>query len=274
MPNGKKVQNCAAAVRSLLPADFAPKVGMVLGTGLGGVSEKLEAPFRIPYADLPDYPLSTVASHAGRFSAGRLSGMPVIMQEGRCHLYEGRSPQEVVMGVRVMAELGVEVLIVTNAAGGLNPLFAAGDIMLLADQINFTGRSPLTGLEDACGRSRFVDMSAPFDAELSALAVQGAVKAGFFLRQGVFLGLAGPQMESRAETRMFRAWGADAVSMSTVLEVIAARHLGLRVLGLSVISNLNLPDNMADASLEEVIKVSSRAVDRISRLIESVLEGL
>ena len=242
-----------------------PRVALTLGTGLGGVSRMLEGCVQAPYAALPGYPASTVASHTGRFCLGRMSGLPVILQEGRCHLYEGYSPEEVTLGVRLMAALGAEFFIVTNAAGALNPLFSPGEVMLIADQINFTGLSPLPG---------FTDMSAPYDAALAALTRRAALDIGLGLREGVFLGLRGPQMESRAETRMFRAWGADAVGMSTVLEVIAARRLGLRVLGLSALSNKNLPDSMEEISLEEVIRVSGLAAQDISRLLPEVLRRL
>ncbi|MDR2502955.1 MAG: purine-nucleoside phosphorylase, partial [Deltaproteobacteria bacterium] len=274
MSNNKKVQSCAALIRNFLPTGFRPRVGLALGTGLGGMAGGLRTEASVPYASLPDYPLSTVPSHSGRFSVGHLGATPVIMQEGRCHLYEGCAPEEVVMGVRIMAELGAEALIVTNAAGALNPLFSAGEIMLITDQINFTGRSPLTGLADTPGRSRFVDMSEIYDPALLALAVEQSLRLGFVPQRGVFLGLSGPQMESRAETRMFRAWGADAVGMSTVLEVIAARHLGLRVLGLCALSNKNMPDCMAETSLEEIIRVAGQAAERMEKLIAAVLERL
>jgi purine-nucleoside phosphorylase len=269
-----KVQKCVEAFRHFPEEGFQPDVGMVLGTGLGALSSMLEGAGSVPYSCLPGYPLSTVASHSGRFSFGRAGGKRLILQEGRCHLYEGYSPEEVVMGVRLMAELGVKTLIVTNSSGALNPLFTAGEIMLIRDQINFTGASPLTGLPDSPGRSRFVDMSAVYDEELCSLALKTALSLNLSLQNGVFLGLAGPQMETRAETRMFRAWGADAVGMSTVLEVIAARGLGLRVLGLSALSNKNLPDCMAATSLEEIIRVSGRSAGDLLRLLPALLERL
>lgn len=274
MPHIKKAQRCADVIKESLNKDFCPKVGIVLGTGLGAVAERLEEAVRVPYRDLPDYPASTVASHSGRFSLGRLEGVEVIVQEGRCHLYEGYSPDDVALGVRVMAALGAEILIVTNAAGGLNPHFKPGSAMIITDHINYTGQSPLVGMSDTPERSRFTDMSAVYDAELSALTEKAGIRLGLRLEKGVYLGLRGPQMETRAETRMYRLWGADAVGMSTVTEVIAARHLGLRVLGISAISNVNLPDCQAPAPIEEVIAVSGRVAGLLEWIILAVLADL
>lgn len=274
MLNIEKIQKCCAAIRSAGGAAFRPRAGIVLGTGLGTISGRLENAVSVPYAALPGYPASTVDSHSGRFSLGRLMGVDVILQEGRCHLYEGYSPEEVALGVRIMAELGAEALIITNAAGGLDPAFKAGSVMAITDHINYTGLSPLTGVGDAPGRSRFLDMSEVYDKELLALASEAALGLGIGLEKGVYLGLKGPQMESPAETRMYRMWGADAVGMSTVTEVIAARHMGLRVLGLSALSNINLPDCMAPAPIEEVIAVSGQAAGSIEKIILSVLEKI
>lgn len=273
MLNIEKVQRCSARIRTFLEWHSHPRVGIVLGTGLGGIAKLLEGGKSIAYAELPDYPLSTVDSHSGRFSLGHLSGVPVMLQEGRCHLYEGYSPEEVVMGARIMADMGAETIIITNAAGALNPLHNAGEIMLIDDHINFTGQSPLTGIDDQLG-SRFVDMSMVYDPQLGGLAEECALQNGITLRKGVYLGLQGPQMETRAETRMFRQWGADAVGMSTVMEVIAARHMGMRVLGLSALSNKNLPDCMEKATLEDIIKVSAQAAGELQRLILKILEKI
>lgn len=274
MLDSEKIRDCAAVVRRAAGERFRPRVGIVLGTGLGAISGRLEEAVSVPYSALPGYPASTVDSHSGRFSLGRLLGREVILQEGRCHLYEGYSPEEVALGVRIMAELGAEILIVTNAAGGLDPAFRAGSALVITDQINFTGQSPLTGVGDLPGRSRFADMSAVYDPELIGLAEAAAGRLGLKLERGVYLGLRGPQMETRAETRMFRLWGADAVGMSTVIEVIAARHLGLRVLGLSALSNVNIPESMAPVPIEEVIEVSGRAAGSLERIILAVLENI
>lgn len=270
----EKVQKCRDALAALLPAGFRPKIGLVLGTGLDGLAEGLENGVDIPFAALPDYPVPTVRSHAGGFRCGLLGGVPVIIQRGRCHLYEGRSPEDVALGVFVMAELGIETLIVTNAAGSLNPAMPAGSVMLMTDQINFTGQSPITGATEEDGRQRFTDMSAPFDREFAALTAAKAEDLGITLHQGVYLGLLGPQLETRAETAMFRLMGADALGMSTVLEVIAARYLGLRVIGLSALSNQNIPEAMQPVSLEEIMEGSRLAGYDLVKLISALVPAI
>lgn len=275
MQNFIKVQNCAKVLRALIENRAPlPRYGLVLGTGLGGLADLVEDPIAIPYADLPEFPVSGVKSHAGRFILGKAKGVPVIIQQGRCHLYEGYSPADICMGPRVMGALGVETLIITNAAGALNPQFEAGNVMLVTDHINFTGQSPLTGPnEDAFG-PRFPDMSAVYDKKLMALAEKAALNTGVRLDRGVCIGVPGPQMETPAETRMFRNFGADAIGMSTVLEVIAARHMGMRVLGFSCLSNKNLPDCMAETSLEEMIDVAELAGKRLMTIIAQLLPKL
>lgn len=277
MHNNEKVHQAAAAVYERLRAakkpgaSFRPEAGIILGTGLGSLAEALEDALHIPYSDIPGYPLSTVHSHAGRLCLGRYRGRNLILQDGRCHLYEGYGPNDVVMGLRLMHALGIESLVVTNAAGSLNPLFPAGSLMLMSDQINLTGQSPLVGVPDEPGRTRFPDLSRAFDPQLRELAQRKALGLKMRLESGVYLGLTGPQLETPAETRMFRAWGADAVGMSTVLEVIAARHLGLRVLGLSVLSNQNLPDHMAETSLEEIVQVAGEAAKKLRLLLDEII---
>ena len=275
MQNFIKVQNCANTLRGLLRNKTTlPRCGMVLGTGLGGVADLVANPVTIPFADLPDFPLSGVDSHAGRFLVGEAEGVPVIIQQGRCHIYEGYSPAEVCMGTRVMGLLGITTLLVTNAAGALNPQFNAGSIMAITDHINFTGLSPLTGRNEDAAGPRFPDMSAVYDPELIALAEKASLETGVRLEKGVYVGLTGPQLETPAETRMFRFLGADAIGMSTVLEVVAARHMGLRILGFSCLSNKNLPDCMAETSLEEIIRVSALAGERLTKVIARLLRDL
>ena len=244
-----------------------PRVGIVLGTGLSGLVAAMRDAVRVPYGDLPGFPVSTVDSHSGAFVLGDVAGIPVLAQQGRCHLYEGYSPAQVCMGVRVMAGLGIGTLVVTNAAGALNPQFDAGSLMLMTDQINFTGATPLAGPNVEQWGPRFPDMSCIFDPELRTLALESAAMLGIRLERGVYIGVRGPQMESPAETRMYRQWGADAIGMSTVLEVLAARHLGLRVLGISCLSNKNLPDCMAPVPIEEVIEVAGKAGRRLEHLL-------
>lgn len=283
MQNPQEVQLAVEALRAALPDSAfgaeAP-LGLILGTGLSGLAAALAGdaggvgPCVAPFAQLPGFPLPGVDSHHGAFVLGRLGGRPVLAQQGRCHLYEGRSPAEVCMGVRVMAGLGVKTLVITNAAGALNPLFEAGDLMCMADQINHTGVSPIMGPNCASWGERFPDMSAVFDPELRALAQETAEHLGIRLERGVYIGVHGPEMETPAETRMYRQWGADAVGMSTVLEVIAARHLGMRVLGFSCLSNKNLPDCMAPAPLEEIIAVAGRAGAKLDRLLRALVTKL
>ena len=270
----KKVQICSDALKALLPQDFSPKVGLVLGTGLGNLVKSLEESSHISYEKLPDFPRSTAPSHHGAFAAGRLAGVSVIIQQGRCHLYEGKTPAEVCAGVNVMADLGVKTLILTNAAGAINPRFAAGSIMLIEDQINHTGQSPLTGPNDDSLGVRFPDMSRPYDPDLMRMAETTALSLGIRLEKGVYFCTPGPQLETRAETRAYRLLGGDAVGMSTALEAIAARHRNLRVLGLSCLSNQNLPDCMAETTIQEIIAAAEKAGAEIERLLLALLPRL
>ncbi|MDL2316079.1 purine-nucleoside phosphorylase, partial [Desulfovibrio sp. OttesenSCG-928-A18] len=271
MQNQEKVQACVGVIKNQLAREFAPKTGIILGTGLTELAEEIDNAVHIPFTTLPDFPQPSVPTHHGRFVAGTLAGREVLVQQGRCHLYEGKSPAEVVMGVRVMARLGIRCLIVTNAAGALNPRFDAGSLMLIEDQINLTGKSPLTGPNIDDWGPRFPDMSRVYDEELMRIARQEALGLGIQLEKGVYLCTQGPQMESRAETRAFRLLGADAVGMSTALEVIAARHLGLRVLGVSCLSNKNLPDCMEEAPLEAIIRGARKAGEKLALLIRACL---
>ena len=292
MQNPQEVQSVAAELarrmaagrRSLATTSVKETpVGVILGTGLSGLAEKMNDPIAVPYAELPGFPASSVASHAGAFVCGRFparcgeddgQGRTALIQQGRCHLSEGRNPAEVCMGVRVMAAMGVRTLIVTNAAGALNPNFDVGSIMCMSDMINHTGATPLAGPNCADWGPRFPDMSEPFDPDLRALALETACKMGLRLERGVYIGVHGPEMETPAETRLYRQWGADAVGMSTVLEVIAARHLGMRVLGLSCLTNKNRPDCMTPTPLEEVIAVAQTTGKQLGRLIRALMTKL
>ena len=277
MQNFHEVQSSVTQARAILQQaryGLLPRVGIVLGTGLGGLAEALDTPLALPFDDLPHFPASTVASHTGRFVLGRLEGVPVMLQEGRCHLYEGYSAAQVCMGVRLMRGLGVETLIITNAAGALNPQFDAGTLMCLTDHINLTGHSPLRGENHGAWGERFPDMSCPYDPTLVRAAVDAAREEGIRLERGVYAGVMGPQLETPAETRCLRAIGADAVGMSTVLEVIAARHMGLRVLGVSCLTNKNLPDCMAPAPLDDILRVAGQASAALTRLITAVVARL
>lgn len=275
MQNFIKVQNCAKALERLIKRKTdMPVAGLVLGTGLGGIAENITDPIFVPFSELPDFPLSGVISHAGRFVIGKAKGVPIIIQQGRCHLYEGYSAADVCMGARVMAVLGVKNLVLTNAAGALNPLFEPGSVMAITDHINFTGVSPLTGTNDDEFGPRFPDMTHVYDPELIDLAERAARFVGLRLEKGVYLGLQGPQLETPAETRAFRAWGADAVGMSTVLEAIAAKHMGVNILGLSCLSNKNLPDCMKETSIDEIVRVAGKASENMLKILTAMAGDL
>lgn len=271
MQNLRKVQICASSLKSQLPQGFCPAIGIVLGTGLGDFAEQVQDKSVIGYEKLPDFPLSTVTSHRGAFVAGSVHGVPVLLQQGRCHLYEGRSPEEVCMGVRVMGHMGIKALIITNAAGAINPRFNTGSLMLIEDQINFTGKSPLTGPnEDALG-PRFPDMSALYDPALGAILEETALAQGIRLEKGVYFGIQGPQLETRAETRAYRLPGGDAVGMSTILEAVAAAHMGIRLAGISCLTNKNLPDCMERTTMEDIIATATRAGETMRTLLAAAL---
>ena len=269
--NPECVASIVRAVKNAAPG-AAPKVALVAGTGLGDLAGLIESPVALPYTELPGFPLSTVASHAGQFLFGSVGGLPVVAQQGRCHLYEGYTPAEVCCGVRVMRSLGAETLIITNAAGALDPRWDAGDLMLITDHINWTGQSPLTGPNHDAWGVRFPGMVAPYDHALQSTAMAAASRLGIRLERGVYLALPGPQMETPAETRMYRSLGAHAVGMSTVLEVIAARHMDMRVLSISCLTNKNLPDCMAEAPLEEIIRVAGASAEALAMLVKEVLK--
>lgn len=271
MQKVNKVKNAVEVIRQKIGDIPAPRIGIILGTGLGGLADAVQNPVAVPYHEIPDFPVSTVKSHAGQFLFGTISGVPVVMQQGRNHLYEGYDAGDAVMGTRCMASLGIETLIVTNAAGCINPHWEAGDLMALTDHINFTGRTPLMGDNVDEWGDRFPDMSRPYDHELIAIASEEASKLGIRLEKGVYVQVTGPQMETPAETRMFKVIGADCVGMSTVMEVLAARHMGVKCLGVSCMTNKNLPDCMEDAPLEVVIATANKAGGNLTRLIEAVI---
>jgi purine-nucleoside phosphorylase len=266
----------AAAVREW--TDLQPRAGLILGSGLSPLADAVEDGVVIPYDDIPHFPITTVEGHTGRLIVGRLEEQAVAVMQGRTHYYEGYSMAEVTFPVRVMQVLGVETLIVTNAAGGLDPEFSAGDVMLIADHINLIGMGGLNPLRgpnlDTLG-PRFPDMSEPYDPRLRALARQAAVEAGVPLREGVYVCLAGPSFETRADLRFLRLIGADAVGMSTVPEVTIARHGGTRVLGLSGISNVAPVEGaVVETTHEEVLEAGRMLVPRLEAIIRGVLRAL
>ncbi|HSR90856.1 MAG TPA: purine-nucleoside phosphorylase, partial [Gemmatimonadales bacterium] len=241
---------------------------------LGGLAKEIKAEAVIPYEEIPGFPLSTVEAHAGRLILGSLSGKPVVAMQGRFHRYEGYSLQQVTFPVRVMHALGAETLVVSNACGGMHPLWSPGDLMLIADHINLIGDNPLIGPHDDRLGPRFPDMSQPYDESLRAMARKLALELGITLREGVYVAVTGPNLETRAEYRMLRAMGADVVGMSTVPEVIVAVQEGMKVLGISIITDQCLPDALEPASLEKIIAVANRAEPSLTRLVAGVVERL
>ena len=248
-----------------------PRVGLVLGTGLGGLADAIDVEVSVPYQDLPHFPVSTVESHHGRLLLGRLEGVPVVAMQGRFHRYEGYSLRQIVFPIRAMKLLGADTLIVSAACGGMNPLWGPGDLVLLDDLINLMGSSPLVGPNlDELG-PRFPDMSVPFDPGLQEVAQRVAIAAAVPLRRGVYVAVVGPQLETRAEYRMLRAMGADVVGMSTVPEVIAARHMGMRVLAVAIITDQCLPDALEEADVPTIIATAQAAEPKLSALVRGVL---
>ena len=266
------INAAADAVR----AQFAgvPEVAIVLGTGLGGLAREIDVATTVEYADIPGFPLSTVESHAGRLLCGTLGGKTVVAMQGRFHRYEGYSLQQVTFPVRVLRALGADTLVVSNACGGMREDWAPGDLMVIADHINLLGDNPLVGENDDRLGVRFPDMSAPYDAELRALAHAVAGEQGTVLREGVYVAVTGPNLETRAEYRMLRAIGADVVGMSTVPEVIVAVQGGMRVLGLSIITDQCIPETLVPAELATIIATAGRAEPRLTALVRGVLERL
>jgi purine-nucleoside phosphorylase len=251
-----KISNAVAFLKTKY--DKTPKLGLILGSGLGILAEEIEKPVKIPYRDIPDFPVSTVEGHAGQLVFGLLEGIEVVAMQGRFHYYEGYSFEKVTFPVRVMKGLGVETLIVTNAAGGINEGFSPGDLMIISDHINNMGANPLIGPNDARLGARFPDMSEAYSKDLRKLAKQTATKLNLEVKEGVYVAFTGPTYETPAEIRAFRILGADAVGMSTVPEVIVARHSGLRVLGISCITNMAAGILDQPLSHAEVIETTER----------------
>ena len=251
-----------------------PRVGILTGTGLGESAGALTVREAFDYGEIPHFPVSTVESHPGRLLFGDLGGMPVTVMQGRIHLYEGYSPLQVTFPIRVMRQLGVIALVVSNAAGGFDPAFAPGDIMLIRDHINLTGANALVGPNEADWGIRFPDMNHVYDPGLQNLARAAAAQCGIPLQQGVYAGLTGPSLETPAEVRYLKTIGADAVGFSTVQEAIVAVHAGMRVLGLSIITNVNDPDRPVPATVEEIIAVANTAAPKLTRIIQTVMERM
>jgi|UniRef100_A0A7C3SKG9 purine-nucleoside phosphorylase len=267
----QEIEECARFLWDKLP--FRPQWGIITGTGQTQLAKRLESPRGgVPYQELPHFPQPTGPGHEGWLHWGSLAGKPVLLFQGRIHAYEGYSLPEVTFPVRVMAALGVKQMLVTNAAGGLNPHFQAGDLMLISDHINLIGDNPLVGENIDDWGPRFPDMSRAYDRELLELAEEVGRQQGLGLRKGVYVAVKGPSLETPAETRFLRLIGADAVGMSTVPEVIVGVHAGFRIMGISVISNVNLPEAMAPIALEQIIATVAAAEPRLVEFISGVLE--
>ena len=250
------------------------RVGIILGTGLGALADEIEARETVEYGDIPGFPLSTVESHHGRLIAGTLRGVEVLAMQGRFHLYEGYSAWEVTFPVRVLAALGVETLLISNAAGGMNPLYRRGDLMLLTDHINLQGANPLSGPNVDAWGPRFPDMSEPYDPALRETAEAAALERGIRLQQGVYVAVVGPNLETRAEYRFLRQFGADVVGMSTVPEVIVARHQGLRCLAMSVVTDECFPDALEEVDIADILAAAAQAEPALTALMGDVVESL
>ena len=270
--NAGSVADAVRAVKSRTA--IVPEVAVILGTGLGALADELKADVTIPYADVPGFPRPTVETHAGRLLFGTLGDTRVAMMQGRFHRYEGYTLQQVAFPVRVLRALGAKTLIVSNVSGGMHPLWSTGDLVLISDHINLLGDNPLIGPNlDELG-PRFPDMSAAYDPALRKLARDVALAHKIVLREGVYVAVPGPNLETRAEYRMLRALGADVVGMSTVPEVITAVHQGMRVLGLSIITDNCLPDALEPTSVEQIIAVARGAEPKLAAVVRGVLEQL
>jgi purine-nucleoside phosphorylase len=267
-----RVQAAVDAIRAR--TSETPAIAIILGTGLGGLAREIEVEAEIPYEEIPGFPLSTVEAHAGKLLAGNLAGRSVVAMQGRFHRYEGYDLGKVTFPVRVLHGLGARTLVVSNACGGMNPLWGPGDLVLLSDHINLLGDNPLIGPNDERLGPRFPDMSAPYDPGLRALARAAALELGIVLREGVYVAVPGPNLETRAEYRMLRTLGADVVGMSTVPEVIVAAHQGMRAVGFSIITDQCLPDALEPASIERIIATASRAEPQLTRLITRLVERM
>jgi purine-nucleoside phosphorylase len=261
-------------VKSRLDLAGPPTAAVVLGTGLGQWVNGLPKAAQLPYTEIPGFPQSTVQSHAGHLILGQTASHQILIFQGRFHVYEGYTAFEVCTGVRLAALLGVSTLILTNAAGAINPLFATGNLMLITDHINMTGHNPLQGPNNDQWGPRFPDMSQAYSPELQDLAADCAREMGLYLERGIYVGVQGPSLETPAETRAYRCLGGDAIGMSTVLEAICAKHMGMNILGFSCLTNKNLPDCMQETSVEEIIARAEASGRDLGRLLDAVIPRL
>jgi len=266
-----QIQEAVSFIRSQW--DSKAHAGIILGTGLGSLVEQIDVEATIPYGDIPHFPQSTAISHAGRLVCGKLNGLPVMAMEGRIHMYEGYSLQQITLPVRVFKAMGAQLLVVSNACGGMNPYYRCGDIMVIEDHINLMGDNPLIGINDDRLGPRFPDMCEPYDQQLVDRALAVARREDIVAHKGVFVAVPGPNLETRAEYRMLRWMGADVVGMSTVPEVLVAVHSGMRSVGFSIITDMCLPDALKPANVEEIIAVANEAEPKLRTLVTGVLAG-
>jgi purine-nucleoside phosphorylase len=268
----KQIDDAVKAIRT--KTSSSPKIGIILGTGLGGLVQEIEKEVVIDYQDIPHFPVSTVESHHGKLIFGTLAGKKVVAMQGRFHFYEGYTMKQITFPVRVMKFLGVETLLISNAAGALNPLFQRGDVMLMVDHINLLGDNPLIGPNDETLGPRFPDMSEAYSRELIALAERAALDLKIKVQKGVYVVMQGPNLETRAEYRFLRTIGADAVGMSTIPEDIVAIHMGMKVFGVSIITDECFPESLKPVTLEEVIAVANRAEPKMTAVLKEVVKRL
>jgi len=267
-----KIAEATSSIRA--KTKLVPEIGIILGTGLGRLGEKIKVESTISYEQIPHFALSTVEGHAGRLIFGLIGGKKVVAMQGRFHFYEGYSMEQVTFPVRVMKQLGIKVLVVCNASGGMNPQFSVGDMVLITDHINLTGQNPLLGHNDEKLGPRFPDLYNCYDRDLIELADEMALKLGYKVQHGVYVGVTGPNLETAAEYRMLRIIGADQVGMSTVPEVVVARHQGTKVLGVSIITDMGLPDNLHPCSHEKILAAADKTEPKMTELIAAVIERM
>jgi purine-nucleoside phosphorylase len=266
----QQVSEAIAYINSRVGGEYS--LGIILGTGLGRLADEIEVSHVLPYEEIPHFPVSTVESHHGRLIFGTLAGAPVVAMQGRFHLYEGYSPVQVTFPVRVLAGLGVGTLMISNAAGGMNPLFRRGDLMLITDHINLLGTNPLTGPNISEWGPRFPDMSEPYDLKLREIAEARALELGIKLQQGVYVAVLGPNLETKAEYRFLRQIGADVVGMSTVPEVVAARHMNIRVMAISVVTDECFPDALEEVRIEDILAAADSAEPKLTAIMKAVAD--
>jgi purine-nucleoside phosphorylase len=266
----QEISEAAEMIRAC--CDRQPRIGIILGTGLGNFTEEISAEAKINYDEIPHFPRSTALGHKGQLVCGTVCGVPVVTMEGRFHIYEGYSPQQVTLPVRVMKRLGISLLIVSNASGGLNPRYRSGDIMVIEDHINLMATNPLVGINDDQLGPRFPDLCEPYEKRLIARALEIARRENFVAHRGTYVALTGPNYETRAEYRFLKAIGGDVVGMSTVPEVIVAAQIGLRVLALSTVTNMCLPDAIQGSTGDEVVAIAKAAEEKLRKIVLGVID--